>query len=51
MDVDVDLNAKYAIMCCKKVIITEDDEESTNSDLRQHSHIQLPILSAEQEKR
>ena len=28
MDVDVDLNAKYAIMCHKTVLILDNDEES-----------------------
>ena len=31
MDVGVDLNAKYAIMCRKTVLIPENDEESTHS--------------------
>ena len=30
MDVDVDLNTKYAIVCRKTVLIPENDEESTH---------------------
>ena len=40
MDVGVDLNAKYAIMCRKTVLIPENDEESTHSGLRQHFDLQ-----------
>ena len=40
MDVGVDLNAKYAIMCRKTVLIPENDEESTHSGLRKHLHLQ-----------
>ena len=40
MDVGVDLNAKYAIMCRKTVIIPENDEETTLSGLRQHFYLQ-----------
>ena len=40
MDVGVDLNAKFAIMCRKTVLIPENDEESTHSDLRQHFDLQ-----------
>ena len=35
MDVGIDLNAIYAIMCRKTVIIPENDEESTHSGLRE----------------
>ena len=40
LDVGVDLNAKYAIMCRKTVLISENDEESTHSCLRQHFDLQ-----------
>ena len=40
MDVGVDLNAKYAIKCRKTVLISENDEESTHSGLRQYFHLQ-----------
>ena len=40
MDAGVDLNAKYAIMCRKTVLIPKDDEELIHSVLRQYSHLQ-----------
>ena len=40
MDVGVDLKAKYAIMWPKTVLISENDEESIHSALRQHFHLQ-----------
>ena len=40
MDVGVDLNAKYAIMCRKTVLIPENDEESTHSVFRQYFDLQ-----------
>ena len=46
MVVGVDQNAKYAIMCRKTVLIPEDDEESTHSDIGQNN-----TLSAERVKR
>ena len=39
MEVEVDVNAKYAIMCRKTVLISEKDEESTHSGLWQHFHL------------
>ena len=41
MNVGIGLNAKYAIMCRQTVLIPENDEESTHSDLRQHFLLQL----------
>ena len=43
MDVGVGLNAKYAIMCRKTVLIPQNDEESTHSDFRQHFRLQYRI--------
>ena len=40
MDVGVDLNAKYDVMCRKAVLINENDEESIHSSLWQHFHLQ-----------
>ena len=40
LNVGVYLNAKYAIRCRKTVVIPEDDEETTHSDLWQHFHLQ-----------
>ena len=39
MDVGADLNAKFAIMCRKTVLIPQNDEESTHSGLRQNFHL------------
>ena len=51
MEVDVALNAKYAIMCRKIVQIPEDVGESTHSGLQQTLSISIALFSAEQEKR
>ena len=40
IDVGVALNAKYAIMGRKTVLIPVNDEESTCPGLRQHFHLQ-----------
>ena len=40
MDLGVDLNAKYVIMCRKLVLNPENDKESTFFGLRQHFHFQ-----------
>ena len=45
MDVSVDLNAKYAIMCRETILITENDEESATLSLT------IAIFSAERKKR
>ena len=44
MDVDVDLNTKYVIMCRKTVLILENDEESPHLDLRQHFLLKIAIF-------
>ena len=44
MDVGVDLNAKYAIMCRKAVLVLEVDEESIHSGLRQHFHLLFTLF-------
>ena len=40
MNVDVDLNTKYAIMCRKTVLILQNNEESIHSAHRQYFHLQ-----------
>ena len=47
MDVGVDLNAKYAIICRKTVLIPEKNEESTHSGLRPTLSLTIAIFSAE----
>ena len=50
MDVGVDLNAKYALMCRKTVLIPEDDKEPTFRSSATLS-LTMAILSTVQTKR
>ena len=45
INVDLDLNAKYSIMCRKTVLIPENDEESTHSGLRQQFHFSIFVTT------
>ena len=51
MDVGIDLNAKYVIMCRKTVLILENYDESTHLGVWQTLSLTIMVFSAKRAKR